>query len=192
MAVENESPALITPEVLDKQIVKPEPIPQEVQPAEDNEEDELQMDTTEVMEDTLKVGGGETDDNTDASEHQTRISRYLHLESNIVSLDFNINLISRSSSRSPSSSPEVNRSRNGRSSSPAENLEKQNELPQSEAKGETVRKWKIRKQQPTTEGDAGETGVTRKQRWGTSQLLPTKKPALVISTDSLKVTYFTF
>jgi len=52
-----------------------------------------------------------------------------------------------------------------------------------------VRKWKIRKHLPGVEADSAETEAPRKRRWGTSQLLPTKKPALVISTDSLKVTH---
>ena len=98
---------------------------------------------------------------------------------------------SRSSSRSPSSrhsSPEIDRNRNGRSVSPHETKQKTEVAPQSEViKGDTVRKWKIRKQLPIVEADSGETEAPRKRRWGTSQLLPTKKPALVISTDSLKV-----
>lgn len=98
---------------------------------------------------------------------------------------------SRSTSRSPSqgqSSPEPNRNRNGRSSSPNDHHKKTDTPLQPEAnKGETVRKWKIRKQQSAPDADAADAGAPRKRRWGTSQLLPTKKPALVISTDSLKV-----
>ena len=97
----------------------------------------------------------------------------------------------RSSSRSPSpdrSSPEVERSRNGRSSSPHDHQQKPEVTTQHETtKGETVRKWKIRKQVSTVETTVGDSEAPRKRRWGTSQLLPTKKPALVISTDSLKV-----
>jgi hypothetical protein len=101
---------------------------------------------------------------------------------------------SGSSSRSPSprqSSPEVERNRNGRSVSPHDRKQKTEVTPQSETiKGDTVRKWKIRKQLPSSvDADSGETEAPRKRRWGTSQLLPTKKPALVISTDSLKVTH---
>jgi hypothetical protein len=107
---------------------------------------------------------------------------------NKVSVFFNI-----SSSRSPSprqSSPEVERNRNGRSVSPHDTKQKVEVAPQSEViKGDTVRKWKIRKQLPNVEAESGETEAPRKRRWGTSQLLPTKKPALVISTDSLKVTH---
>ena len=56
----------------------------------------------------------------------------------------------------------------------------------------SLRKLKLRKTQaePIAEGEArpGESnGVAKKRRWGTSQLLPNKRPALVISTDSLKV-----
>ena len=74
--------------------------------------------------------------------------------------------------------------------SPHETKQKTEVAPQFEAmKGDTVRKWKIRKQLPNVEADSGESEAPRKRRWGTSQLLPTKKPALVISTDSLKVTF---
>lgn len=116
-------------------------------------------------------------------------------------IDFNVDIhiyqfvfiiFSRSSSRSPSpdrSSPEVERSRNGRSTSPHDHQQKSEVTSQQETtKGET-RKWKIRKQISNVEADAADSGAPRKRRWGTSQLLPTKKPALVISTDSLKVIF---
>ena len=55
-----------------------------------------------------------------------------------------------------------------------------------------MRKLKLKKgQQDSVAEEASKTessnGVAKKRRWGTSQLLPQKKPALVISTDSLKV-----
>ena len=55
-----------------------------------------------------------------------------------------------------------------------------------------MRKLKLKKgQHDSVAEEASKTessnGVAKKRRWGTSQLLPQKKPALVISTDSLKV-----
>lgn len=111
-----------------------------------------------------------------------------HLNHKVIFLLFI--LLQTSSSKSPSprqSSPEreINRKR---SLSPHDKKQQSDAAPQNETtKGDTVRKWKIRKQLPTAEADTAETEAPKKRRWGTSQLLPTKKPALVISTDSLKV-----
>lgn len=55
---------------------------------------------------------------------------------------------------------------------------------------EPARKLKIKKLQSQSEVEPAETSESsgfRKRKWGTSNLLPNKKPALVISTDSLKV-----
>lgn len=55
-----------------------------------------------------------------------------------------------------------------------------------------LRKLKVRRGNTEAHGedetktDVG-NGPSKRRRWGTSQLLPVKKPALVISTDSLKV-----
>ena len=59
-------------------------------------------------------------------------------------------------------------------------------------KYEPVRKLKIKKSQPQLEqlAETNENGGLRKRRWGTSSLLPNKKPAMVISTESLKVSSF--
>nr|SVE75434.1 EOG090X0F73 [Daphnia dolichocephala] len=167
MAVENESPSLIKSDVCEQPAAKADTVSEEQTP-EDNEEDELQMDTTEIIDDSLKLTAPETEDVPDNSEQIHR----------------------KSSSRSPSprkSSSEVEKDRNGKSTPPHEKLQASDATPQNESsKGDSVRKWKIRKQLPSAEGDTGEPEAPRKRRWGTSQLLPTKKPALVISTDSLK------
>nr|SVE71356.1 EOG090X0F73 [Daphnia similis]SVE71988.1 EOG090X0F73 [Daphnia similis] len=166
MAVENESPSLIKSDVCEEPVAKVDEVSEE-QPTEDNEEDELQMDTTEIIDDSLKLTAPETEDVADNFEHRDR----------------------KSSSKSPSPrqiSPEreINRKR---SLSPHDKKQQCDAAPQNEkTKGDTVRKWKIRKQLPSTEADTAETEAPKKRRWGTSQLLPTKKPALVISTDSLK------
>ncbi|XP_032783764.2 apoptotic chromatin condensation inducer in the nucleus isoform X3 [Daphnia magna] len=166
MAVENESPSLIKSDVCEEPVAKVEEVSEE-QPTEDNEEDELQMDTTEIIDDSLKLTAPETEDVADNCEQRHR----------------------KSSSKSPSprqSSPEreINRKR---SLSPHDKKQQSDAAPQNETtKGDTVRKWKIRKQLPSAEADTAETEAPKKRRWGTSQLLPTKKPALVISTDSLK------
>nr|CAG4637407.1 EOG090X0F73 [Ceriodaphnia reticulata]SVE73238.1 EOG090X0F73 [Ceriodaphnia reticulata] len=170
MAIDNERPPLSKSEVSENPIAKIETVSGEEQPTEETEEDELQMDTTETIDDSLKLTVGENVDVADNSEQQ-RPDR------------------SRSSSRSPSpdrSSPEVERSRNGRSTSPNDQLKLEVTSQQETTKGETARKWKIRKQISNVDTDAADSGAPRKRRWGTSQLLPTKKPALVISTDSLK------
>ncbi|XP_046645566.1 apoptotic chromatin condensation inducer in the nucleus-like isoform X2 [Daphnia pulicaria] len=168
MAVENETPPLIKSDVCEQPVVKVDPVPEE-QPTDDNEEDELQMDTTETIDESLKLTEAPEAEEVADNRDQGR---------------------EKSSSRSPSprqSSPEVERNRNGRSVSPHDTKQKVEVAPQSEViKGDTVRKWKIRKQLPNVEAESGETEAPRKRRWGTSQLLPTKKPALVISTDSLK------
>nr|SVE74488.1 EOG090X0F73 [Daphnia barbata] len=167
MAVENESPSLIKSDVCEQPAAKADTVSEEQTP-EDNEEDELQMDTTEIIDDSLKLTAPETEDVPDNSEQIHR----------------------KSSSRSPSPrkrSSDVEKDTNGKTSPPHEKLQLSDTTTQNESsKGDTVRKWKIRKQFPTTEGETGESEAPRKRRWGTSQLLPTKKPALVISTDSLK------
>ena len=55
-----------------------------------------------------------------------------------------------------------------------------------------LRKLKLKKSNTEVLGDEESktdvgNGVAKKRKWGTSQLLPVKKPALVISTDLLKV-----
>nr|SVE73866.1 EOG090X0F73 [Daphnia atkinsoni] len=170
MAVENESPSLIKSDVCEEPVTKVEAVsedqPSEDQPSEDNEEDELQMDTTEIIDDSLKLTAPETEDVADNCEQRDRKSR----------------------SKSPrQSSPEVEENRTRRSTSPQDQKQQQDATPQTEtAKSEVGRKWKIRKQPHNAETDTPETEAPKKRRWGTSQLLPTKKPALVISTDSLK------
>nr|SVE87684.1 EOG090X0F73 [Daphnia similis] len=138
----------------------------EEQPTEDNEEDELQMDTTEIIDDSLKLTAPETDDNADNCDQRH----------------------TKSSSKSPSPrqrSPERENRKN--SVSPHDKKQQCEPAPPNETtKGDPVRKWKIRKHLPSAEADTTETEAPKKRRWGTSQLLPTKKPALVISTDSLK------
>nr|SVE74868.1 EOG090X0F73 [Daphnia carinata] len=167
MAVENESPSLIKSDACEEPIAKVDAVDEE-QPTEDNEEDELQMDTTEIIDDSLKLTAPETEDVADSCEQRHR----------------------KSSSKSPSprqSSPEREINRKRSSLSPHDKKQQCESAPQNETtKGETVRKWKIRKHLPSAEADTTETEAPKKRRWGTSQLLPTKKPALVISTDSLK------
>nr|CAG4646626.1 EOG090X0F73 [Macrothrix elegans] len=173
MAVDNERPPLAKSDVEDKPVAKVE-LPQETQQSEDNEEDTLQMDSNETIDDSLKLTPGEGDDVAEKEE--------------VV----NENPRSRSSSRSRSvgrSSPEVSHPREEKSVSPGESKEKSETVSQTEVpKGETGRKWKIRKLQVnhSEQPDSAEAGQPKKRRWGTSQLLPAKKPALVISTDSLK------
>ena len=53
MAVENETPPLIKSDVCEQPVLKVDPIPE--QPTDDNEEDELQMDTTETIDESLKL-----------------------------------------------------------------------------------------------------------------------------------------
>ena len=57
----------------------------------------------------------------------------------------------------------------------------------------SLRKLKVKKGQSDVSNECKQdsgNGMTRKRRWGTSQLLPIKKPALIISTNSLKVRRF--
>ncbi|XP_059351795.1 apoptotic chromatin condensation inducer in the nucleus-like isoform X2 [Daphnia carinata] len=162
MAVENESPSLIKSDACEEPVTKVDAGAEE-QPTEENEEDELQMDTTETIDDSLKLTAGESEDVADNCEQRNR----------------------KSSPRQSSQETEINRKR--RSSSPHDKKQQCETAPQNETtKGETVRKWKIRKHLPSAEADTTDTEAPKKRRWGTSQLLPTKKPALVISTDSLK------
>nr|SVE76067.1 EOG090X0F73 [Daphnia hispanica] len=165
MAVENESPSLIKSDVCEEPVAKVDAVSEE-QSTEDNEEDELQMDTTEVIDESLKLTAPETEDVADNCEQRHR----------------------KSSSKSPRQrSPEVEENRNRSSTSPHEKKQQHDAAAQNETtKGEVVRKWKIRKQPVNTETDTVGMEAPKKRRWGTSQLLPTKKPALVISTDSLK------
>nr|SVE77295.1 EOG090X0F73 [Daphnia lumholtzi]SVE77911.1 EOG090X0F73 [Daphnia lumholtzi]SVE78541.1 EOG090X0F73 [Daphnia lumholtzi] len=194
MAVENESPSLIKSDACEEPATKVDAVAEEQptednkidavaeeqptednkvdavteeQPTEDNEEDELQMDTTEIIDDSLKLTAPETEDVADDCDQSH----------------------AKSSSKSPSSrqsSPEKeNRKRS--SVSPHDKKQQSEAAPSKETtKGEPVRKWKIRKHLPSAEADTTEVEAPKKRRWGTSQLLPTKKPALVISTDSLK------
>lgn len=101
----------------------------------------------------------------------------------------NLKFLISSRSKSPrQSSPELEENRTRRSTSPHDQKQQQDATPQNETtKSEVGRKWKIRKQPHNAETDTAEIEAPKKRRWGTSQLLPTKKPALVISTDSLKV-----
>nr|SVE90820.1 EOG090X0F73 [Daphnia sinensis] len=173
MAVENESPSLIKSDACEEPVTKVDAVAEEQptedskvdavaeeQPTEDNEEDELQMDTTEIIDDSLKLTAPETEDVADNCDQRHTKSRQ--------------------------SSPESeNRKRS--SISPHDKKQQSEAAPPNETtKGESVRKWKIRKHLPSAETDTTETETPKKRRWGTSQLLPTKKPALVISTDSLK------
>lgn len=74
MAVENESPSLIKSDVCEEPFAKVEEVSEE-QPTEDNEEDELQMDTTEIIDDSLKLTAPETEDVADNCEQRHRKSR---------------------------------------------------------------------------------------------------------------------
>nr|CAG4649742.1 EOG090X0F73 [Scapholeberis mucronata]SVE93926.1 EOG090X0F73 [Scapholeberis mucronata] len=169
MAVDNERPPLDQSDVPDKPITKVEQVSQP-EPADENDEDELQMDTTEVIDDSLKLTVGDAEEMNENSENEMQTKSR-----------------SRSrSSQSSQSSSEHERSRNGRSASPKDQQKQQTQQAPVQSEAHTGRKLKIRKQQPSQEAESSEGGVPRKRRWGTSQLLPTKKPALVISTDSLK------
>ena len=74
MAVENETPPLIKSDVCE-QHVKVDPVPEE-QPTDDNEEDELQMDTTETIDESLKLTEAPlTEDVADNHDHVRGKSR---------------------------------------------------------------------------------------------------------------------
>lgn len=74
MAVENESPSLIKSDVCEEPVTKVEAVSEEQQ-TEDNEEDELQMDTTEIIDDSLKLAAPETEDVAVNCEQRDRKSR---------------------------------------------------------------------------------------------------------------------
>lgn len=69
MAVDNERPPLDQSDVPDKPTSKVEELNQTVEPTEDNDEDELQINTTEVIDESLKLT---TEDTADNSEHERR------------------------------------------------------------------------------------------------------------------------
>lgn len=72
MAIDNERPPVVKSDVPDQPLFKAEQPTQESQPTEDNEEDELQMDTTEIIDDSLKLTTGETEDAAENSEQERR------------------------------------------------------------------------------------------------------------------------
>jgi hypothetical protein len=75
MAVENETPPLIKSDVCEQPVVKVDQVPEE-QPTDDNEEDELQMDTTETIDESLKLAEApdteEVADNHDQEHEKSR------------------------------------------------------------------------------------------------------------------------
>jgi hypothetical protein len=75
MAVENETPPLIKSDVCEQPVVKVDPVPEE-QPTDDNEEDELQMDTTETIDESMKLTEApeaeEVADNRDQGREKSR------------------------------------------------------------------------------------------------------------------------
>lgn len=70
MAVDNERPPLVKSDVPDKPLFKAEQPSQDSQASEDNEEDELQMDTTEIIDDSLKLTSGENEDRAENDEQE--------------------------------------------------------------------------------------------------------------------------
>ncbi len=70
MAIDNERPPLSKSEVSENPVAKIGTVSQEEQPTEENEEDELQMDTTETIDDSLKLTAGESEDVADNNEQQ--------------------------------------------------------------------------------------------------------------------------
>lgn len=72
MAVDNERPPLVQSDVPDKPTSKVEELNQTVEPTEDNDEDELQINTTEVIDESLKLTAGDAEDTADNSEHERR------------------------------------------------------------------------------------------------------------------------
>ena len=71
MAIDNERPPLSKSETSENPVAKIETISQE-EPTEDNEEDELQMATTETLDDTLKLTAGESESVADEQKRQER------------------------------------------------------------------------------------------------------------------------
>lgn len=133
--------------------------------SEDMEEDELQMESGETIDDSgLKLNITDLEESRDQDKQPQDTSR------------------SRCSSRSRHSS--------------GSNSEHESSAPlktQDEAKPQAnsiqvssvgpMRKLNLRRNHTEVQG---EEVPLKRRKWGTSQLLPVKKPALVISTDSLK------
>nr|CAG4642846.1 EOG090X0F73 [Evadne anonyx] len=179
MAVDSEtsSPRKIS-KPADSLVCKSSPAAQD--PSEDMEEDELQMESGETIDDSsLKLNITELDESKDQDKPQDKDR-------------------SRCSSRSRSRS--CNSSGSGsdqeRSPVPLNQLKVEAEAKPlvnsiQVANVGPLRKLKVRRNNTELQGedetktDVG-NGPSKRRKWGTSQLLPVKKPALVISTDSLK------
>jgi len=79
MAVENETPPLIKSDVCEQPVVKVDPVPEE--PTDDNEEDELQMDTTETIDESLKLTEApEIEEVADKHDQGHEKSRYVFIQ----------------------------------------------------------------------------------------------------------------